>query len=160
MPGVTPDYTLSSLTQPSGPPPGARRRTGLIVGLVIGGVVLLAAAAIGASLVLQAGKMTVTGTLTIPARSAGGVDGDACSGHDDLNDIDQGTEVQITDAGSATIALTALHAGRLVGGGCVFAWTANNVPTGKKFYGIVVGRRPGTKVPEAQMHQPIALSMA
>lgn len=156
---MTPDYTLSSLTQPTGPAPGARR-TGLIVTLVITAVVVLAGLAVGIAVLLHsAGTMTVNGTLTIPAEAAGAVNGDPCSGHDAFADIDKGAEVQITDAGNATIALTQLADGNITAAGCTFRWTASNVPTGKNFYGVAVGRRPGTKVPEVQMHSLVALTV-
>jgi hypothetical protein len=158
---VTPDYTLGSLTQPTGPAPGARkRRTGLIVGLTVAGVLVLAAAAVGVVLVVQAGStMTVHGTVTIQAHAAGAANGETCSGHNDVADIDQGVEVQITDAGNATVALAALGPGKISGGACVFTWTAAKVPTGKGFYGITVGRRPSVKVPEAALHQDVPLSL-
>lgn len=153
---MTPDYTLANLTRPA----GRRRRTGLVVTLTVAAVAVLAGVALGLVLFLDAaGKVTVNGTVTIPAQAAGAVDGDSCSGHDTFADVDKGTEVQITDAGNATVALTQLDAGRITGGGCTFTWTAKGVPTGKQFYGVQVGRRDPVKVPEAQLHQLVALAL-
>jgi hypothetical protein len=62
------DYTLSPLTQPSGPP-SRRRRTGLVVTLAAVGVVLVLAGGVTAWLVMRPSAAT-TGVTTVVAASA------------------------------------------------------------------------------------------
>lgn len=111
----------------------------------------------------SAGRMTVNGAITIRDASGMTVDstsGDVCSGQSGYDDIAGGAEVNITDAGSATVALGQLQDGHYsTAQGCVFHWTVTDVPTGKKFYGVTIGRRPAIKLPEAQMRQLVALSL-
>lgn len=102
--------------------------------------------------------MTVHGTVTIPTRAVlGSISvGEPCGGYDG---VAAGTEVEITDAGSKTIALASLGGGHATKDGCEFPWTTK-VPTGKGFYGASVGGKGVVKLSEAEMRQPVALSVA
>lgn len=161
MRGVTPDYTLTSLTQPTRPP---QRRTGVIVAVAVAGVVLLVAAVIAVTLVVRAtSQMTVHGSVAIrdtSSISVSSADATTCGGNNGYDDLVAGAPVNITDAAGATVALGQLNAGRYDSTThlCTLQWTVK-VPTGKKFYGVAVGRRPALKLAEAQMHQPVELSI-
>jgi hypothetical protein len=141
-----------------------KRRAGLIVGLSVAVVVVLAAAAGGTIYVLEAaGHMTVRGTVTIRDMSSvtvSSLDGVSCGGTDGYDDLAAGGAVNITDAGAATVAIGHLDAGKYDSAhGCVLPWTVSSVPTGKGFYGVAVGHRAAIKVPEAQMRQVVAMTI-
>jgi len=146
------------------PAPARRRRTGLVVGLTIGAVVILAAAAVVVVFVVQsAGKMTVHGSMTIRDVSSITVnsdDGSTCAGKDGYDDLVGGAPVNITDSGTATVGLGQLDTGKYDSAhGCVLTWTVSGVPTGKGFYGIAIGHRAAIKIPEAQLHQQVPLTI-
>jgi len=158
----TPEFTLTNLTQPTGP--GApKRRTGLLAGLIAGSVVVLVGLAVGAYVLFGRG-MTVSGVLVLTDQSSGiqvGQDGSTCTGTGAFQDITGGATVNITDAGSATVGLGALDAGRYdTTKGCVFPWKISGVPGGKGFYGIEVAHRGIVKFPEAEVRKPVSLTLS
>lgn len=127
-------------------------------------MLVLAAAAIGVVFVVQAaGKMTVHGSMTIRDVSSIAVNSDngsTCVGKNGYDDLAGGGPVSITDAGTATVGLGQLETGQYDSAhGCILQWTVTGVPTGKGFYGITVGHRAAIKVPEAEMHQTVALTI-
>jgi hypothetical protein len=152
----TPEFTLTHLTQPSGRAPGARRRTGRVA-LVAAGLIVLTAGGAAWIALRPSGRMTVHGTVTIPEQAVlGSVSvGDPCGGY---GGVDTGTEVDITDSGTKTIALASLGDGHVTKAGCEFPW-ATKVPTGKGFYGASVGGKGVVKLSEAEMRQLVVLSV-
>lgn len=107
--------------------------------------------------------MTVHGSMTIldtSSVSVSSTDGTTCSGKNGYDDLAAGATINITDSGSATVALGQLQAGKWDSThGCVMTWSVSGVPTGKKFYGIAIGHRAAIKIPEAEMHQLVALTI-
>lgn len=161
----TPEFTLTNLTQPSGPAPGARRkRTGLIVGLIAAATAVIAAGGVGAYVLLGQG-MTVNGIMVLTDQSGGiqvdSTNGSACVGKGGFQDMQAGTSVNITDAGNATIGLGALNGGEYdTTKGCVFSWKISDVPAGKKYYGVEVGHRGVVKFTESEMRHLVTLSLS
>lgn len=67
---VTPDYTSSSLTQPTAP---KRRRTGLVIGLAGAAVVLIALAVVTTLLVTRTGSTVPSSTTSAGAPVVSGI---------------------------------------------------------------------------------------
>jgi hypothetical protein len=80
---------------------------------------------------------------------------ESCSGQGGYNDMRAGTQVTVTDAAGAVIALGAVGAGQrgsdTSGTRCVFPFTVADVPAGHGFYGIEVSHRGRLQYPEAQV---------
>lgn len=139
-----------------------RRRTGLVVWLVAAGIIVLAVAGVGAY-VLLGRSMTVSGVMVLTDLSSGvqvdSTDGVTCTGKGSYLDIQAGAEVTVTDAAGATVALGTLEAGHYdTAKGCVFSWKVS-VPAGKKFYGIEVGHRGVLRYSEAELRNPLTMSL-
>ena len=100
--------------------------------IVIGVVIVFAAAAWGSSLFSQYKSIDVTGTFSLEDVSYG-KKGDSCDGYDGVDsyrDIIQGAQVTVSnnDANSI-IATSSLGEGKVDdSGNCVFSFKVNNVP--------------------------------
>lgn len=155
---MTPDYTLSSLTQPSGP---RRRRTGLVVAVAVVAGVLLVASAVVVTLLLTrpsapsraaaapSRTFAVDGDLTLGQGQfswAGGSD-TTCSGWQGFDDLAGGTEVVVSDSSGKSLAVGALKAGDATVGldgravECTMKFHIDGVPDGVGPYGVAIGHR-------------------
>jgi hypothetical protein len=153
--------TPPSPQQPVSPPPQyapilppRKRRTGLIVGLVVAAVVVL----VGAGVVVLG--LTGHTPISVPGVSRGfQVRGMLTVANCDslgYDDIQAGTEVTITDESGKVLAV-----GKLNGGAahCNFPFVIDNVPPGEKFYGITISHRGTLHYTEAQMRQELDLTL-
>ena len=137
------------------PIPANRRRTGLIVTLVVAAIVTVLAVVGSAAWFLFDGTVTelrgaapftVQGTLTIQG-------GDCTSwGYNDLHD---GTEVTLTDENGKLLAVGALTRSSM----CSFTFSLDNVPPGRQFYGITVTHRGTLHYNEQQLRQGVELTI-
>lgn len=99
----------------------------------------------------------VSGTLTL--HQGTGKRGTPCYGEGGYGDIGVGTQVIVTDAASATVALGRLDEGaRDVAGDCVFPFSLM-VPTGPRIYGIEVAHRGRVQFEAEALRQPVSLTL-
>lgn len=108
--------------------------------------------------------MTVKGTFAIPPRPDGwgGAAGARCETGSGgaFSDLRPGAQVVVSDAAAKTLALGELGPGRQDGiGGCVFAFTVKNVPSGQQFYGVEVAHRGRVQYPAEQLAKPLTLTL-
>jgi len=127
-------------------PRAPRRRSGLVVGLVIGLVLLLAAAGIGTYLLTRRGADTFDAhiTLTVP--------GCASPGYDDIRN---GTQATLTNAHNTVVSIAQLD----IIGTCHWQATFPKVPAGEAFYGITIGRRGTLQFTEQELRAGADLSI-
>jgi len=144
-PGGEP-FTLQRLA------PAKRRRTGLRIALAAAALVVLAGAAL-MYLALRGGSFTMTGTLILQA-------GQGCR-EPGYGDISDGGQVTVHDETSAVIAIGTLGVGEvdIHQHSCVWDFRVENVPGGKRFYGIEIGRRPVLRFSEAQAREKLKLTL-
>lgn len=145
MSGVTDNQHLTPTV------PVRRRRTGLLVTLlVLGGLVVGAAVASGVLFAvgkLGAQTFTAHGTVTVAV---------SCS-TPGYEDISAGTQVVLTDEAQKVISVGVLspRADWNHPTWCEFTFTLPDVPAGKRFYGITVSHRGTVEYTEAQLrHGP------
>jgi hypothetical protein len=170
----TPDLTLSQLTRPAGHAPGARkRRTGLVVGLVVIGAVVLGGA--GVALGLSLGRHGATAGAAATTAAAGTLvvegyleldrgdftwkseDDPVCSGTNAFSAFRRGAEVTVSDATGKTLVVGALDDGRAVdisngyAGSCRLTFTVRGVPRGVGPYSLAVSQRPAGHYTESEL---------
>lgn len=149
------------------PPPVSPSRTRLWVALGVV-IVLAVAGTITGLLVAGSGGFVLTGEVTVTDVGADGASGDGiqllgpgnCQGTGGYNDMQAGAEVDVTDAGGATVAVGSLDTGVTEGVGiCKFVFRVPNVPSGKHFYGVEVTHRGVIKLSEDAAHQFVTLQL-
>lgn len=145
QPSGEPPYTLAQFASP----PTRRRRTPAAIAVVI---TALTAVLAGATLGVRAiwpdapliGRSTfnVSGSIVLMRSDGYSSDGRDCSGRRGYDDIHAGAQVTVTDQAGTVVALSELQPGHQSGeaGGCLFLFTVRDVPKGKGFYGVSVGR--------------------
>ena len=98
--------------------------------------------AVGAALLrAQRSDHRVTGTMTL--FNSGFItraDGQGCEGTSGYNDIDEGTQVTVTDGDGKTLGVGKLGIGKSENGSCIFDFSVPNVPEAG-FYKIEVAHR-------------------
>lgn len=98
----------------------------------------------------------IAGRLALPFSAfSRGPDATTCTGKDGFVDIAAGTEIVVTDAAGATVAVSHLSTGQIefstgVPRLCIFSFTAQ-VPKGAGFYGVTVRDRGTVTFPEADI---------
>lgn len=128
----------------------------------VASVVVVALVIVGVVLATRGGssKYTVTGTLELKADGAVTVNNNGCEGTGGYSDITSGATVVVADAAGKTLALGDLLVSKLADSStCIFGFTVDGVPAGKKFYGIEVSHRGFVQFSEAQLKGAPALSL-
>jgi hypothetical protein len=161
------------LAQPPAEP--AKRRRGLIIGIVAGAAAVAVAASIGTAVMLMSGgpvksvaakvasatgsTLVVKGTFTLHDDDLY-VGSDGCSGQGGYSDISAGADVTITDGAGAIVALGHLSESESAGSEeCTFPFSVPDVPSGKGFYGVEVSHRGSLKYAEADLASPLSLGL-
>lgn len=86
-------------------------------------------------------------------------DGGGCHGQGGYSDIADGAQVVVT-SGSDTLGVGQLANSTYTGGNCVFQFVVENVPLGKRFYGVAVTHRGTIQEPESEAKSGnVALSL-
>ncbi|MFJ8271465.1 hypothetical protein ACIQ8G_14130 [Streptomyces sp. NPDC094154] len=117
----------------------------------------LGAAAVGAcwagmSLAGQSGdSFSTDGTLTVTGVGGGLDSGEPCSGTGGYSDIHFGTQVTITDAAGALVAMGSLGLGQKTEQGCEFPFTVDDITPGSKLYTVEVSHRGGLSKAEDEL---------
>jgi hypothetical protein len=131
-----------------GPPPSRRRKrhTGLIAGLTIAVVLLIAATGIGVYLLVgRADTFDAHFTLSVPGCASPGYE-----------DITNGSQVTLSDEHGTVVSIATLD----VIGTCYWQGDFHKVPAGKRFYGIAIGPHRGTlEYTEAQLRAGAAMTI-
>lgn len=181
------DHTMTAPEQPTywpptqNPPPRKRRLGPVLLG--IAALVAVIMVSVGTTIYLLRGNkpttaaakpavvaaapkaLTVTGSIRL---KFGGFtwDQNSCTGKGGYDDIAVGAGVTVTDNTGAVIAL-----GRIISAlpdipfeettavGCDLYFEVDKVPAGKGFYGVEVTHRGSVKFDEADLAQPLALSL-
>jgi hypothetical protein len=167
--GASPEPSPSSAPRPPEPepPPGSgtraapRQGTPWLVPVIVGvaAVLLLCcagAAVTGFFLVRADRDFTVTGDLTLSG-AGGASDGTSCRGTGGYDDIDEGTDVVVSDAAGKTLAIGRLRAGTTKDGDCVFPFTVSRVPKSEKFYGVTISHRGTLNYTRQDLKEPLHL---
>ncbi|WP_326804470.1 hypothetical protein OIE49_26675 [Streptomyces sp. NBC_01788] len=135
----------------------ASRWSRLSRGAVLAIGACLGAAAVGAcwagmSLAGQSGdSFSTDGTLTVTGVGGGLDSGEPCSGTGGYSDIHFGTQVTITDAAGALVAMGSLSLGQKTEQGCEFPFTVDDITPGSKFYTVEVSHRGGLSKAEDEL---------
>jgi hypothetical protein len=164
---------------PPSPPEPPKRRRGLLVGITVAVVAAVAASAGTAVLLLSRGPVQAVTTKAVSAlATAAGpatltVSGtfvltddnlflgtDGCAGQDGYSDISTGAAVTVTDGTGAIVGLGRLDSAQLTStDDCTFSFSVADVPAGKNFYGVEVTHRGAVKYAEADLAEPLALTL-
>ena len=89
---------------------------------------------------------TVNGAITLNQGDFISAADDSCVGTGGYDDLQPGAQVVITDPTSTTVAVGQITAGSVIGDddgiqSCVLGFKVEDVPSGKKFYGVEVTHR-------------------
>ncbi len=153
-------------TEPQQAPPVPRkRRKRWPWGVAVAAVLAIASgvAVVGLYVAPQltevlAQTITVRGTVTLIDDKMSFRNGN-CVGRGGYDDIYAGAQVVVSDASGKTVGLGELEGGTPSNGNCVFSFAVKDVPRGIDFYGVTVGNRKGMRFTEADVAQPLALSL-
>jgi len=154
-----------------GPPPAttpapARPSRPWLVPAIIGVVALLFVccagfAATGFFVLRSQSDFTIIGDITLSERGNAekgyGAAGTSCRGMSGFDDINEGTEVVVSDADGKTLAVGRLRAGEVKGGDCVFPFIVSHVPKNKQFYGVTISHRGTLIYTQQDVMQPLHL---
>lgn len=172
-------------TQPAvdTPPPGRKRRAGLIAGLAAGVVVLMAATGVSVWFLTRPdSKAPTVGTSSAPALNPVTVSGElvlqrgqfswqsaadpTCSGLNGFSDLAAGAQVTVTDAAGKTLAVGSLGRGTAEGitsdgraTTCSLPFKVAGVPGGVGPYGVEVAHRGVVRFSEGELLASISLQV-
>lgn len=140
------------------PAPAAKRRSRLPL-IIAAALILLTAVGVGAWLLLRPGTMTITGSLllTEDQNARGGTL--YCSGTTGYEDLDEGTQIVVTDGTGAIVAMGRLQRGEQQPEyACRFPF-AVEVPTGLGFYGLEIAHRGIVRYSEVELERGLVLTL-
>jgi hypothetical protein len=123
-------------------------------------VLVVAVVAVGGWIVLHR-AITVHGAFRLTSVTTGvtRTGTNNCQGANGYSDLQEGTQVTVTDQSGAVVALGTLDVGQAQSDSvCVFPFTLN-VPAGKGFYGIEVSHRGVVHLSEAELRAGPQLSL-
>ncbi|TFB59630.1 hypothetical protein [Cryobacterium sp. Sr3] len=124
------------------------------------GIVLLSSGCAGTQSESESDGITVNGTLDISA-TKGDAEGEICV--DRESEVGPTMQVIITNATGDTVGATSLKEGIVIDYGsllaCQFAWSADNVPVGEKFYEVTVGDVGSVTIPEDEISETVTMSL-
>ncbi|MGX1565615.1 hypothetical protein [Streptomyces sp. NPDC055506] len=96
------------------------------------------------------GPFSTDGTLTVAGIGAGLEPEELCSGTGGYSDIDFGTQVNVTDAGTL-VAVGSLGFGEKTELGCEFPFTVGDIAPGSNFYTVEISHRGGLTQTEDEL---------
>jgi hypothetical protein len=137
-------------------PSPRKRHTGLIVGLSLAGIFLLAAAAVLVFALTGHGSVSVPGVVQQKFNSAENVlqIQESCYGLG-FSDIREGTQAVLTDEKQTVLAAAPLVAA----GSCRYTFVFKGVPAGKSLYGITISHRGTLQVTESELRTGVVLTL-
>lgn len=135
------------------------RRRRWLIPVVVAAVVVLGAAGWLSWRALAGGGLTVTGTVELRGDQLMFPGGTSCQPAAALADL-PGAAVTVRDGAGEVVGLGRLaSAARQESGVCRYAFTVDGVVAGRGFYEIAIGGRGGHRLTEAELAEPVRLTL-